>query len=43
VLVFPPSITVHSVRLLCSLFFHDEFFPRASDYYKFTGSAQVSN
>jgi len=43
VLVFPPSITMHSVRLLGSLFFHDEFFPRASDYYKFTGSAQVSN
>jgi hypothetical protein len=43
VLVFPPSITVHSVRLLGSLFFHDEFFPRASDYYKIMGGAQVSN
>ena len=43
VLVFPPSITMHSVRFLCSLFFHDEFFPRASNYYKFIGGAQVSN
>jgi hypothetical protein len=29
VLVFPSSITMHAVRLLCSLFFHGELFPSA--------------
>ncbi|MGD0402025.1 MAG: hypothetical protein ABSB66_02415 [Candidatus Acidiferrales bacterium] len=43
VLVFPPFIAMHAVRLLCSLLFHDEFFPEASDYYKIIGGAQVSN
>jgi hypothetical protein len=43
VLVFPPSITVHSVRLLRSLLFHDEFFLRAPNYCKFIGDAQVTN
>ena len=43
VLVLASSIAMHAVRLLCSLFFHDEFFPRASNYYKFIEHAQVSN
>jgi hypothetical protein len=43
VLMFPPSITMHSIRLLASLLFHGECFLRASDYYKFIGDAQVSN
>jgi hypothetical protein len=43
VLVFSSSIAMHSVRLFCSFLFHDEFFPRASNYYKFIGDAQVSN
>jgi hypothetical protein len=43
VLMFPSSIAMHAIRFLCSLFFHGQFFPRASDYYKFIDTAQVSN
>ena len=45
VLVFPPSIMAHAIRLLCSLLFllHDERALASPNYCKFRGGAQVTS
>ena len=45
VLVFPPSIMAHAIRLLCSLLFllHGEQALATPNYYKFRGGAQVTS
>ena len=45
VLVFPPSIMAHAIRLLCSLLFllHDKQALASPNYCKFSGGAQVTS